>query len=114
MISTRPADSESIRRWGRKRWRIEGFFKTQKFRFGLDQFGQRTAQGAFRFITLSLLAFVLAFWEAVSTVEDWELLDWGVVARGAADDLVPEVLAFEARRTLQRLQLILEGRGIAC
>jgi hypothetical protein len=36
-----------------------------------------------------LLAFMLAFWEAVSRVEDGELLDWGVVACGAADDLVP-------------------------
>jgi hypothetical protein len=36
-----------------------------------------------------LLAFMLAFWEAVSMVEDGELLDWGVVACGAADDLVP-------------------------
>ena len=114
VISTRPADGESIRRWGRRRWRIEGFFKTAKFRFGLDQFGQRTARGAWRFITLSLLALTLSFWEASSTVQDWDLLDWGVAARGAADDFVPEVLALEARRTLERLQPILEKRRIAC
>ena len=41
VISTRRADGETIRRWGRRRWRIEAFFKTLKFRFGLDQFGQR-------------------------------------------------------------------------
>jgi hypothetical protein len=33
VISIRPADGESIRRWGRRRWRIEGFFKTIKSRF---------------------------------------------------------------------------------
>jgi hypothetical protein len=32
----------------------------------------------------------------------------------AARDLVPEVVALEAQRTLERLQPILEGRGIAC
>jgi hypothetical protein len=41
VISTRAADGETIRRWGRSRWRIEAFFKTLKFGFGLDQFGRR-------------------------------------------------------------------------
>ena len=114
VISTRAADGETIKRWGRRRWRIEGFFKTLKSRFGWDQFGQRTARGAWRFVTLGLLAFTLSFWEALTTVEDWVLLDWGVAARGAEDDLVPEVQALEARRTLERLKPILEERGIAC
>jgi IS4 transposase len=70
VISTRRADGETIRRWGRRRWRIEAFFKTLKFRFGLDQFGQQTTRGAFRFIVLGLLAFRLTFWEALETVAD--------------------------------------------
>jgi hypothetical protein len=74
-----------------------------KSRFSLDQFGQRTARGAWRFIALALLAFALAFWEALATVDDWERLDWGLAARCAARDLVPEVLALGARRTLERL-----------
>ena len=114
VVSTRPAAGETIRRWGRRRWPIEGFFKTQKFRFGLDQFGQRTARGAFRFIILSLLAFALSFWEALATVTDWERLDWGVAARGVADDLVPEILALEARQTLERLRPRLEAQRVAC
>ena len=114
VISTRAADGETIRRWGRSRWRIEAFFKTLKFRFGLDQFGQRTVRGAFRFIILGLLAFTLAFWEALETVVDWALLDWGLVARGAADELVPEIQALEAQRTLDRLRPILEARGSTC
>jgi hypothetical protein len=113
VISTRAADGETIKRWGRRRWRIEGFFKTLKSRFGWDQFGQRSARGAWRFITLGLLAFTLSFWAALSTVTDWALLDWGVAARLAADDLVPEVEALEARRTLERLTPILEARGVA-
>jgi hypothetical protein len=47
-------------------------------------------------------------------VVDWVLLDWGVAARLAADDLVPEVQMLEARRTLERLKLILEAKGIVC
>jgi Transposase DDE domain len=114
VISTRPADGETIRRWGRRRWRIEAFFKTMKFRFGLDQFGQRTNRGAFRFIVLGLLAFMLAFWEALEIVADWALLDWGLVARDAADGLVPEIQALAAQQTLDRLRPILEARGMTC
>jgi hypothetical protein len=92
----------------------EAFFKTLKFRFGLDQFGQRTVRGAFRFIILGLLAFTLVFWEALETVADWALLDWGLVARSAADELVPEIQALAAQRTLDRLRPILEARGSTC
>jgi hypothetical protein len=47
-------------------------------------------------------------------VVDWALLDWGVATRLAADDLVPEVQMLEARRTLERLKLIPEAKGIVC
>ena len=63
---------------------------------------------------LGLLAFMLAFWEALETVADWALLDWGLMARDAADAFVPEIQALEARRTLDRLRPILAVRGIAC
>jgi hypothetical protein len=66
-------------------------------------------RGAFRFIILGLLAFALAFWEALETV-----VDWGLVARGAADELVPEIQALAAQRTLDRLRPILEARGSTC
>ena len=75
---------------------------------------KRKAQGAFRFITLGLLAFMLTFWKALETVVDWVLLDWGIVARGVADDLVPEIQMIEARRVLERLKPILQARGIVC
>ena len=53
MISTRAAEGKTITRWGKRRWRIEAFFKTMKSRFGLDQFGQRTTLGAMRFLLLA-------------------------------------------------------------
>jgi hypothetical protein len=47
-------------RWGKRRWQIEGFFKTSKHRFGLHRFEQGTRTGVYRWLALSLLAFVLA------------------------------------------------------
>ena len=85
-----------------------------KSRFGLDQFGQRTALGAMRFLLLALLAFVLAYWTALESTVDSTLLNWGRAARLARDDLVPEVVARGALRDLQRLKPILESRGVMC
>lgn len=114
VISTRAADGETIKRWGKRRWRIEAFFKTMKFRFGLDQFGQRSARGAFRFLILALLAFVLSFYTALEAGVDLQALDWGGVARGAREALVPEVVAQGAWLELRRLKPILEARGVTC
>ena len=85
-----------------------------KSRFGLDQFGQRTALGAMRFLLLALLAFVLAYWTALESALDLIELDWGRAARAARDDLVPEVVARGALRELRRVKLILESRGVTC
>ena len=82
-----------------------------KSRFGLDQFGQRTAQGAMRFLLLAMLAFVLAYWTALGSDLQMEL-DWGRAARAARDDLVPEVVARGALRELRRLKPIFESRGV--
>jgi Transposase DDE domain len=116
VISTRAAEGRTITRWGKRRWRVEAFFKTMKSRFGLDQFGQRTAQGTMRFLLLALLAFVLAYWTALEMSRDGlqTVLDWGRAARLARDDLVPEVIARAALRELQRVKPILESRGVMC
>lgn len=45
------------KRWGKRRWQIEGWFKTAKHRFGLHRFGQGTLLGMYRWIILSLIAF---------------------------------------------------------
>ena len=85
-----------------------------KFRFGLDQFGQRTTRGVFRFLILGFLAFTLAFWQALEMVTDWNDLDWGVVARAAADNLLLDVQLLVAVREVERLKAILVARGVAC
>lgn len=113
VISTRAAEGKTIVRWGKRRWCIEAFFKTMKSRFGLDQFGQRTALGAVRFLLLALLAFVLTYWTALENSVN-AMLDWGRAARVARDDLVPEVIARDALRVLKRVKPILESRGVTC
>ena len=85
-----------------------------KSRFGLDQFGQRTALGAMRFLLLALLAFVLAYWTALESTSCLTELDWGRAARLARDDLVPEVVARGALRELRRVKPMLESRGVTC
>ena len=46
VISTKPLSAIYITRLGRKRWQIEGFFKTVKHRFGLHRFGQSSLVGS--------------------------------------------------------------------
>jgi len=58
VLSTKQLLGTTISRWGKKRWQIEGWFKTAKHRFGLDRFGQGTLLGVYRWLVLSLLAYL--------------------------------------------------------
>lgn len=48
VISTKPMKGNTITRWGKQRWQIEGFFKTVKHRFSLHRFGQKKLLGIYR------------------------------------------------------------------
>lgn len=74
VVSTHPYSGVYLVRLGRKRWAIEGFFKTIKHRFGLHRFGQSTKLGVYRWLILALIAYLLAHW-----IDQWSLpptLDW--------------------------------------
>lgn len=62
VLSTKPLKASTITWWGRRRWQIEGWFKTAKHRFGLHRFGQGTLLGVYRWLVLSLIAYILAHW----------------------------------------------------
>jgi hypothetical protein len=62
VVSTHPYSGAYLVRLGRKRWTIEGFFKTIKHRFGLHCFGQSTKLGVYRWLILSWIAYLLAHW----------------------------------------------------
>ncbi|PTA66744.1 transposase [Deinococcus arcticus] len=88
-----------LARVGKRRWRIEAFFKTIKGRFGLARFAQHSKTGVMRWWCLSGLAYLLchlADQEVPSRPpETWP--DWGELARTIRFSFVPEV----RRRALQ-------------
>jgi hypothetical protein len=93
VVSTFPYSGVYLVRLGRKRWAIEGFFKTIKHRFGLHRFGQSTQLGVYRWIILSLIAYLLAHW-----IDQWSfppLLDWKAASDLALSILFPSVLWFQ-------------------
>jgi hypothetical protein len=90
VASTYPYSGVYLVRLGRRRWAIEGFFKTIKHRFGLHRFGQSTPQGVYRWLVLALIAYLLAHW-----VDQWSLppqLDWKQASNLALSTLFPAVV----------------------
>jgi len=82
---------KTIARWGRRRWQIEGFFKTVKHRFSLHRFGQKTLLGVYRWLILSLISYLLAYWVYLH-LGVMDNLDWFHCARQALILLFPHVL----------------------
>jgi Transposase DDE domain len=60
VVSTYPYSGLYLVRLGRKRWAIEGFFKTIKHRFGMHCFGKSTQLGVYRWLILSVIVYLLA------------------------------------------------------
>jgi hypothetical protein len=60
VLSTKALKASTINWWGKRRWQIEGWFKTAKHRFGLHRFAQQTKLGMYRWLILSLIAYLLA------------------------------------------------------
>lgn len=107
-VATFAAKGRIISRWGKRRWRIEGFFKTIKGRFGLSRFGQQTLLGVLRFLVLSLLAFTLSQWQLWAEAGgEWP--DWPQVALSVRRLLVPELVHQELLAELERLQPYLDA-----
>lgn len=107
-VATFAAKGRIISRWGKRRWRIEGFFKTAKSRFGLARFGQQTLLGVLRFLVLSLLAFTLSQWQLWSLPQGtWP--DWGEVALNLRRLLLPELVHQELQAELERLRPYLQA-----
>ena len=100
VASTYPYSGVYLVRLGRKRWAIEGFFKTAKHQFGLHCFGQQTKIGVYRWLILSLIAYLLAHW-----IDLWSwppVLDWKATSRLTLEKLFPSMLW---RQLLRQLKL---------
>jgi hypothetical protein len=70
---------------------LVGWFKTAKHRFGLHRFGQGTLLGVYRWLVLSLIAYILAHWAYLSTQLP-DLPDWGEAAQTALEFILPQIL----------------------
>jgi hypothetical protein len=111
VLSTQPLKGTTISRWGKKRWQIEGWFKTAKHRFGLHRFGQSTLLGVYRWLLLSLLAYLLAHWAFLSMGTPG-LPDWGKAAQLALESLLLQLVALLLLSDALRLRPLLQSLGI--
>jgi hypothetical protein len=109
--STEALHGQVIAQWGKKRWVIEGFFQAGKYRFGLDKFGQQTLLGVYRWLVLSLVAYVLAWWGHLSQGGLERIADWGGAARKALQELFPLALLAELQIAIRNLQPVLDSLG---
>ena len=91
VLSTKPLKASTINWWGKRRWQIEGWFKTAKHRFGLHRFGQGTRVGVYRWLVLSLIAYLLAHWAYLS-IATTDLPNWGEAAQLAFQTFFPQLL----------------------
>ena len=88
VVITEVLSGAYIIRLGKLRWTIEACFKTLKHRFGWAHFGQGTLLGMYRWWVLSLISFLLAHCQFLSSGET--TLDWERAAQQAREKLFPE------------------------
>ena len=110
VVSTKPMKGTTIARWGRRRWQIEGFFKTVKHRFSLHRFGQKTLLGVYRWLILSLISYLLAYWVYLYLGNN-DNLDWFNCAQQALILLLPHVLILSLFTQLETVRPWLNDRG---
>lgn len=99
VVSTHPYAGVYLIRLGRKRWAIEGFFKTIKHRFGFHRFGQSTKLGVYRWLILAWVAYLLAYW-----MDQWSLppvLDWKAASDLALKILFPAIIWFQLLKLIR-------------
>ena len=84
IITNHRRTHSSVRKTGRRRWKIEALFKTLKSRFAFGKFGQKTKVGVLRYLFLSLAAFLLCHFEHLDALESGQEVsswpDWGELA----------------------------------
>lgn len=111
ILCTKALKGSTITYWGRRRWAIEGFFKTAKHRFGLHRFGQQTLLGVYRWLVLSLTAYLLAHWAYLHS-GGGARPDWGEAAQLALKLLLPLMVLFPLLTEIQRLQPLAKNYGL--
>lgn len=104
------------------------WFKTAKHRFCLHRFGesalregfppqatanpegQGTLLGVYRWLILSLIAYILAHWAYLSTATS-DLPNWGLAAQIALESILPQILVFLLLLDLERMIPLARSHG---
>lgn len=81
---------------------LVGWFKTAKHRFGLHRFGQGTVLGIYRWLILSLTAYLIADWSYLHT-QSASLPDWGGAAQTALESIFPHIVVYLLLLDIERL-----------
>ena len=111
VLSTKALKGSTMTWWGRRRWAIEGFFKTIKHRFGLHRFGQQTLLGVYRWLVLSLTAYLLSHWSHLHS-GGRDSPDWGEAAQKALELLLPLMALLPLLADIQRLRPLAKSYGL--
>jgi len=90
---------------------LVGWFKTAKHRFGLDKFGQGTLLGIYRWLILSMTAYLLAYWAYLSSCLP-DSLDWGEAAFLALFTFLPHLILSLLLLDIERLRPLALSHGI--
>jgi hypothetical protein len=110
VISTRPLKASTIKWWGKRRWQIEGWFKTAKHRFGLHRFGQKTLLGMYRWLILCFTAYLIAHWTYLST-QSSSIPDWGEASKTARESIFPQIVVSLLLLEIERLIPLVRSCG---
>ena len=112
VLSTKAMRPRHVVRWGKRRWRIEGFFKTAKGRFSLDRFGQGTRLGVYRYVLLSFVAYLLAHWGHLGQEGREGLLRWGEAAHTILEEVLAETVIEGLLMEIEERGALLRSHGI--
>ena len=113
VVSTKALKASTISWWGKRRWQIEGWFKTYIHRFGLHRFGQGTRVDVYRWLVLSLVSYVLAHWAQLHTaIASTNLPDWGQAAEIAFQTIFPHLVVLFLLQDIERLRNLALSQGI--
>ncbi|WP_313937793.1 transposase [Anabaena azotica] len=110
VLSTRPIKASTLKWWGKRRWQIEGWFKTAKHRFGLHRFGQGTLLGMYRWLILSLSAYLIAHWTYLHT-HSTSPPDWGQAAQTAFESIFSHIVVYLLLLDIKRLTPLARSHG---
>ena len=110
VLSTRAIKASTLKWWGKRRWQIEGWFKTAKHRFGLHRFGQGTLLGMGSWLILSLTALLITHWTYLH-IQSASPPNWGQATQTARESIFPQIVVSHMLLNIERLAPLARSCG---